>query len=173
MMIQSLRLAGIRTRAGIISLLLAVQLILAFVAALTLQRFAGSAAPGSTISACVNPYTGGVRMGPTGATTCNANETKVSWPAVDTDTDTHGVGEMTTQAGSYSVPAMSTAVHILDCPEGYVATGGGFSNSTLDAGDVVLRASFPTSTGDGWHIEIHNPHSVAELVGVYLRCALP
>ncbi len=57
---------------------------------LIIRQFTAEAAP-ANVSACVNKYTGAVRMSPNGVTTCNANESPVSWSAVDTDT--HGVGE--------------------------------------------------------------------------------
>lgn len=168
MMIQSLRLAGIRTRVGIIALLLAVQLILAFGAALTLQQFTGSAAPGSTISACVNPYTGAVRMGPTGATTCNANETKVSWVGQET------LPTFLMRSKTEMATAGSTVITGINCEAGEVATGGGVivpDGWAIHQSAPASSSLAPVSVPTGWAVVVQNPTADAGTFTFRVVCA--
>ncbi len=85
----------------------------AFGAGMLLRPWGGSAAPGGDISACVNKYTGAVRMSPNGATTCNANESTVAWPAIDTDTV--GLHNHYLAHGSYHVPGSLHRNELLRC----------------------------------------------------------
>jgi hypothetical protein len=59
---------------------------------------------------------------------------------------------------------------LVDCPDGTVATGGGFLNpSGLSAGAVRIAMSRPF--GNSWQVVAFNPTTAAEPVGAYAVCA--
>ncbi len=139
----------------------------AFGAGMLARPWGGSAAPAADIEACVNGYTGGVRMNPAGAINCTPIESKVSWSAADTDT--HGVGETTTASETIIIPAGSTAAGDAYCPVGYVATGGGFVTNGWT--DIVIMDSVRTDNGAGWHVVANNPSTDPRAAGVNVVCA--
>ena len=141
----------------------------AFVAGMYARPWQSSAAPASNIEACVNRYTGAVRMNPYGMTTCNANESTVSWSAVDTDT--HGVGETTTTETLVTIDSQSMGEGETLCPEGYVATGGGFVN--ISGADLVIHDSRSKYDGTGWFVKAFNPTPVSQQMAAHVVCARP
>ncbi|HEY3632024.1 MAG TPA: hypothetical protein VGL21_14035, partial [Jatrophihabitantaceae bacterium] len=60
------------------------------------------------------------------------------------------------------VPAGATVWGEVYCPAGMLATGGGESNSSLDA--IFVRSSYAKADGSGWHVDVTN--SSASTVGV-------
>lgn len=146
----------------------------AFVAGIATRPWSGSAAPGD-ISACVNNYTGAVRMKPYGPTTCSSGETKVSWSALDTDTNTHGVGELETfvESPPVGIPALGELFHDTKCPEGLVAVSGGFGKSFSEDPDFIVRTSAPHFLADRWIFRIYNPNTDSTSVSFSTRCATP
>jgi hypothetical protein len=157
-----------RSRFVLIGLAVTLQVTLTVAVIAAFQYYDTNAAPAS-VSACVNKYTGAVRMSPNGVTTCNANETPVNWSAVDTDT--HGVGETVEGTNAVNIPGLGAAGDIADCPTGFVATGGGFANS--GGPDVILRSSHVSSDGAGWYVEAYNPSAVSHYIGIWVVCARP
>ncbi len=160
-----------RSRFVLIGLVVTLQVTLTVAVVAAFQYYDTNAAP-ANISACVNKYTGAVRMNSTGTTTCNANESTVSWSAVDTNTDTHGVGTVYGHSTlATSIDAGATEILTVTCDAGDVATGGGF-NGEEDSG-MQFTSSAPLGGQDIWSVEVTNPDAVSHFAAAYVICATP
>jgi hypothetical protein len=136
----------------------------AFGAGVLARPWSGRAAPGGQIEACVNRYTGGVRMGPQGSTTCTSNETTVNWQAQQT------LPSFAVRSKQVSIGAGFTSFTSVVCNPGEVATGGGVSASS---GLIVIDSS-PFNNGGiatEWQSGVTNPTASDSTYTVEVICA--
>ncbi|MEZ4570616.1 MAG: hypothetical protein R2849_09880 [Thermomicrobiales bacterium] len=136
----------------------------AFVLGMVARPWNSSAAPAGTIEACVNKYTGAVRMSPYGTVTCNSNETQVVWPA-GTPSTTYVV-----RTEELSIPANTLINADVACNSGEIAISGG----VYGANDIEIWGSAPekpVGPPTQWLARVHNPTTELRSASVRVVCA--
>jgi hypothetical protein len=179
------RLAPRRTL--VVPVLIVAVLIGGLAAGAAVQRVSSQAAA-PTITACVNLYTGAVRMGPTGsAIPCTASERRVQWnqQGIQGPTGPQGeVGEQGPQGemGEQGPPGDTSNLIPLNamtavCVDGDNVLGGGYEfiydqDGFAPPHGVVDRPFNATATQEGWLITLFHDGSPL-IADVFAVCSNP
>ena len=131
---------------------------------LALRQFNAGAAPGD-VSACVNNYSGAVRMSPYGPANCSANETQVTWPGMDT----LGMHDPYVKSSSIDIPPGITHSVLAECNPGDVLIGGGFADPSLS--QIEVHTSAPGIVFGAWTASGTNHGPATAPLVVHVMCA--
>lgn len=133
---------------------------------LAVRQFGADAAPGD-INACVNNYTGSVRMSPYGMTNCSANETRVNWAGVDTT----GLSNLYVNSAGAGVSSEGFILAGASCDAGDVAVGGGFTSEPESELRIITNA--PGDDPGDWQVGVVNEGPGFAQFVAYAKCATP
>jgi hypothetical protein len=121
--------------------------------------FTGAHANGNdTVQACVNKFSGAVRMN-YGNTplTCTANEFKRSWDGQDQSS----IAEIYIATSSETYTSDASFGLVANCPPGYDVIGGGVD---MNNAAYYLVTSHPDYTNDRWVASATTPNAATQLV---------